>query len=397
MSFDPFGNHPHPDPADFLAAVGALGGPSQTAAALAEALGDAAPGSVPARVARVDRSRALVLPVGCPSRPSPVEPAAALAVGEWCVVAGLRDGGPGTVEATVPRRTTLVRHAAGSRSAAQVLAADVDIVALTTAVDRRVPARLIERLLALVWDSGARPVLLLTKTDLVDAATVRSVRRELADVALGVEVVAVSALTGTGAAEVAALVPTGSTLALLGSSGAGKSSLANLLLSGGNRSGGDLSGAERTGVDGTGDDPGEPAAVGPLRTGDVRGGDARGRHTTTWRELVAVPGGGALVDTPGLRSVGMWTSTDGVDTVFADIAELVGTCRFADCRHEGEPGCAVTAAVEANELSPARLAGWRALQREAAWAESRNDARLRSEIRQQWKQRSRDARGRSRP
>ncbi len=285
----------------------------------------------------------------------------------------MRGGGPGTVDAAVPARTALVRHASGARSAAQVLAADVDTVGLTAAVDQRVPARLIERLLALVWDSGARPVVVLTKTDLVDPAAVRSMRRDVAEVALGVDVLAVSARTGDGFDEVAELVAAGSTLALLGSSGAGKSSLANLLLAGG------------------------PVPDGPLRTGEVREADARGRHTTTWRELVAVPGGGALVDTPGLRSVGMWTSGDGVDTVFADVVELVGTCRFADCRHEGEPGCAVTAAVAAGELSAERVQGWRVLQREAAWSASRNDARLRSEMRQQWKQRSRDARGRIRP
>jgi len=358
------------DRSAFVAAVAALGGPQQTVGALARA-GDASPtGAVPSRVARVERGRALVLVIGCPSRPVPVEPVGDLAVGQWCVVTGLRDGGPGTVEAAMPRRTALVRHAAGARSTAQVLAADVDIVALTAAVDRRVPARLIERLLALVWDSGARPVIVLTKTDLVDSGTVASVR-----------VLAVSARTGAGADEIAALVPAGSTLALLGSSGAGKSSLANLMLSGGIPA----------------PDPGRPGRPGLLRTGQVRDADARGRHTTTWRELVGVPGGGALVDTPGLRSVGMWTSGDGVDTVFSDVVQLVASCRFADCRHDSEPGCAVTAAVDAGQLSPARLAGWRALQREATWAASRNDARLRSEIRQQWKQRSRDARHRSRP
>ncbi len=369
------------DRSAFVAAVAALGGPQQTVGALAMAVDASPTGAVPSRVARVERGRALVLVIGCPSRPVPVEPVGDLAVGQWCVVTGLRDGGPGTVEAAMPRRTALVRHAAGARSTAQVLAADVDIVALTAAVDRRVPARLIERLLALVWDSGARPVIVLTKTDLVDSGTVASVRREVAELALGVDVLAVSARTGASADEIAALVPAGSTLALLGSSGAGKSSLANLMLSGGIPA----------------PDPGRPGRPGLLRTGQVRDADARGRHTTTWRELVGVPGGGALVDTPGLRSVGMWTSGDGVDTVFSDVVQLVASCRFADCRHDSEPGCAVTAAVDAGQLSPARLAGWRALQREATWAASRNDARLRSEIRQQWKQRSRDARHRSRP
>lgn len=373
----------------FCAAVAALGAPGATADALAAALAGAPPGAVAARVARVDRGRALVLPVGPTSTgPSPasgtaipVAPAGTLAVGDWCVVSpgtdeGIGTGGdPGTVVSTLERRSALLRRAAGSRSVAQVLAADVDTVAIVAALDRSLPARQIERMLALVWDSGARPVLVLTKADLVDAGTVRVTRDRAADLALGVEVMAVSAVdggAGVGSDGLAALIPPGTTLALLGSSGAGKSTLANLLLAAG-------------GTDTL------------LRTGEVRESDARGRHTTTWRELVGVPGGGALIDTPGLRSVGLWTSGDGVDAVFADVAELIGTCRFADCRHDGEPGCAVTGAVEAGEVSADRVAGWRALQREAAYQAGRDDQRVRAEALKVWKRRSRGSRGRTRP
>jgi len=393
-----------PDPSSparpsLVTAVAALGGPRLTADALANALHAAPTGAVAARVARVDRGRALVLPVDAPpvdappvdpaagtagAGPVPVAPAGTAAVGDWCVVVPGPDGRPGTVVSSVDRRSALVRHAAGSRSVAQVLAADIDTVAIVAGLDRRLPARQIERMLALVWDSGARPVLVLTKTDLVDAGSLRATRARAVDLALGVDVLAVSAVSAVsatggdgdgeadGRAELAALVPAGTTLALLGSSGAGKSTLANLLLAAG--------------------------GVGTLlRTGEVREGDARGRHTTTWRELVGVPGGGALVDTPGLRSVGLWTSGDGVDTVFADVAELIGTCRFADCRHGGEPGCAVTGAIEAGEVSAERVAGWQALQREAAHQAGRTDHRVRAEALKVWKQRSRDSRGRTRP
>lgn len=358
-------------PGGLAGAVAALGGPPATAELLAGALPDAPAGAVPARVARVERGRALVLAVGCPTRARPVQPAGSLAVGDWCVVAGLRDGGPGTVAAVVPRRTALTRAAAGAASTRQVLAADVDVVAVLGALDRRLPARGLERMLALAWSGGARPVVVLSRADLVGtgerADSVLAVRRA----APGAGILVVSARTGEGVDDVRALVPAGTTLALLGSSGAGKSTLANVLLGHG--------------------------TAAHLRTGAVRDGDARGRHTTTWRELVAVPGGGALVDTPGLRSIGMPAGGAGVDAVYADVAELVGTCRFADCGHDGEPGCAVAAAVGAGELAPDRLAGWRTLQREASRQAGRTDARLRADARRIWKQRSRDARARGHP
>lgn len=352
-------------------AVADLGGPAETADLLAGLLTAAPAGSVPARLARVERGRALVLAVGSPDRARPVRFATGLgqpAVGDWCVVSGLRGRDSGIVEALAPRRTALVRSS-GPTSVAQVLAGDVDTVAIVGALDRRLPVRQVERMLALVWDSGARPVVVLTKADLVDAAARADAVEVATRTALGVEVLTFSAVSGEGGDAVRALVRPGSTLALLGSSGAGKSTLANVLLAG------SLA----------------------LRTGEVRDSDARGRHTTTWRELVGVPGGGALVDTPGLRTVAMWASGGGVDAVFADVAELVGTCRFADCRHEGEPGCAIGEAVAAGEVAPERLEGWRTLQREAAWQASRHDARLRADTAKKWKQRSRDARGRARP
>lgn len=354
-----------------VAAVAALGGGPATADALAVALGSAPPGSVPARVMRVERAASQVLALGCPGRPLRVQPAGRAAdphaVGRWCVVSGLRDGGPGLMQALVPSRTALVRHGPGGRSVAQVLAADLDTVAIVLAADRRLAARAVERMLVLGYDSGASPVVVLTKTDLVDRQQLAATMAELTRLAPGCRVVPVSSATGEGTAEVRALAGDGTTLALIGASGAGKSTLANVLLQ---RTAGAV--AELREGD-------SPVAARRLATGEVRGGDGRGRHTTTWRELVALPGGGALIDTPGLRSVGVWTSLDSVDAAYADVSELAGTCRFADCAHTGEPGCAITAAAESGQLNEKRLAGWRALQR------------------QTWKQRARDSRARSRP
>ena len=406
---EPLDNHPRqqPSPDDQPrtcrsadpAAVAALGGPPSTAAALTGLLAGAPPGARAARVARVDRGRVLVLPVGAQAGPVPADPGQAgaepagpqpagagvvgpLVVGDWCVVAPVPGaaGALPAVHAVLARRTCLVRADPGPRSTPQLLAADVDTVAVVAALDRPVPLRAVERLVALAWDSGATPVLVLTKADAPEdlAGALEQVR----DGSAGLEVLTVSAHTGAGLGAVAALVPPGTTLALLGSSGAGKSTLANAV----------LAAAGRTSAP---DGPGPASAQ--LRTGEVRPGDRRGRHTTSWRELVPVPGGGALLDTPGLRGVGVAGSADGVDTVFADVAGLAAACRFADCRHDGEPGCAIAAAVAAGDLDPDRVRRWRVLQREAAWQASRSDARVRAEQRQVWKRRSRDARGRNRP
>lgn len=367
-----------PGPGQLQAAVSVLGGPPQTAAALAAALATAPVGSVPARIVRVERGSAQVIPLGRTQRTFPVNAADTHAVGDWCVVSGLRDGGPGTLQAVLARRTALVRHAAGAASRDQVLAADVDTVAVLVAADQPIAARALERMLVLVYGSGANPVVVATKCELPDARTLAELRDQITRVALGLPVLLVSARTGQGSDQLTGLVGPGRTLALIGASGAGKSTLGNHL----------VGGTEPAQSRGT------PA---PLRTGEVRASDSRGRHTTTWRELVCVPGGGALIDTPGLRSIGIWAGGDSVDAAYPDVGELLGTCRFADCTHTAEPGCAILAAVASGQLDPQRLAGWRALQREAAHQASRTDARLRAEQRRTWKQRSRDSRARTRP
>jgi ribosome biogenesis GTPase / thiamine phosphate phosphatase len=206
---------------------------------------------------------------------------------------------------------------------------------------------------ALAWDSGAQPVVVLTKADLTDETD--AIAADLREAAPGVDVVAVSAVEADGLAPLTPYLETGRTLCLLGKSGAGKSTLANALL-------------------------GEEV----LATGDIRS-DGKGRHTTTHRELLVLSRGGLLLDTPGLRGAGLWVSADGLDRTFTDVEELVADCRFGDCGHDTEPGCAVRAAVDDGRLSQRRLDSWRKLQREAAWMERRTDARLRSEQRRAWR------------
>jgi ribosome biogenesis GTPase / thiamine phosphate phosphatase len=262
------------------------------------------------------------------------------AVGDWVA---LRDG---RIHAVLPRRTALTRRVPGSNAGEQVLAANVDLVVIVVAPGRDANPRRVERLLALAWESGARPVVVLGRADLCPdwGTDVASELAGLAAVAPGVQVMALSCYTGQGVEEIAAMLAPGRTAVLLGSSGVGKSTLVNRL------AGRDL-----------------------LATGELRD-DGRGRHTTTARQLVVLAGGGMVIDTPGLRELGLWSDAGGgTAAAFGDVEELAAGCRFDDCRHQTEPGCAVRAALEDGRLAADRFAAWEKLQRELAWVERRAD------------------------
>lgn len=280
----------------------------------------AEPGRQPARVGRVDRDRCTVRTVAGQLRAeAPVLPT----TGDWVV---LRSDPKPAVDAILPRWSALEREG-------QLLAANVDVVFVVAALDRPLNLNRIERELVLAWDSGARPAVVLTKSDSSPEADVLA--KTVAARAVGVDVILTSAATGAGVDDLLALLRPNRTAVLLGPSGAGKSTLVNRIL-----------------------DQEEQV------TSAVRAGDHKGRHTTSSRHLLVIPGGGVLIDTPGLRSVGLTGAEGGVALAFPDVEEIGRSCRFRDCRHTEEPGCAVRAAVDEGRLDRDRVASYRKLQAE---------------------------------
>ncbi|MCX5062269.1 ribosome small subunit-dependent GTPase A [Streptomyces sp. NBC_00201] len=316
-------------------------------------------GLLPGRVIRVDRGQCDVVTADGTVRAdtafvTPHDPLRVVCTGDW--VALETGGNPRYVRTYLPRRTAFVRSTSSKRSEGQILAANVDHAIVAVSLAAELDLGRIERFLALAWESGAQPLVVLTKADLVpDAATRSHLVQDVELSAPGVRVLTVSAQDGDGLDALVSLV-SGGTAVLLGQSGAGKSTLANALL-----------GAEVMDVQAT------------------RDIDGKGRHTTTTRNLLALPGGGVLIDTPGLRGVGLWDAEIGVGQVFAEIEELAGQCRFHDCAHEAEPGCAVRGAVEDGELPHRRLESYRKLMRENQWIVAKTDARVRAEVRREWK------------
>ena len=318
-------------------------------------------GLTPARVAREDREGYVLLTDAgeCPARLSgrlrhdARGPLDRPAVGDWVAV-DLAGGPPGMITGVLPRASAFVRKVAGETTAEQVVAANVDAVFLVAGLDGDFNPRRIERYLAAAWESGALPVVVLNKADLEPDLEARIAMIE--SVAIGVPVVALSALTGAGLAALAPWLAPGRTVALLGSSGVGKSTIVNALM-------------------------GETRQA----TNMVRADDSRGRHTTTRRELVRLPGGGLLIDTPGMRELQLWGGESGLGEAFPDIAELARECRFRDCAHAAEPGCRVREAVERGGLDPARFESWRKLQRELRRLALRQDARARAREVSKWK------------
>ncbi|MFG2843685.1 ribosome small subunit-dependent GTPase A [Kitasatospora sp. NPDC048296] len=270
--------------------------------------------------------------------------------GDWAA-ADLHAQPMAAVVALLPRSTAIIRKVAGKRSDGQVLAANVDTVLIAASLAADPDLGRIERFLALAWESGAEPLVVLTKADLVDDA--EFIRADVEAVAPGVTVLVVSAETGEGIDVLRACAP--GTTVVIGQSGVGKSTLTNALV-----------GSEVMAVQ------------------EARSVDQKGRHTTTTRELAALPGGGVLIDTPGLREVGLYGG-EGVDLAFADIAELAEQCRFHDCNHHTEPGCAVRAALADGTLPQRRMDSYLKLQRENEWIASRSDARVAKARLNKWK------------
>ena len=337
-------------------------------------------GRRPARVVAVHKETAIVRGDVSGDRPATVSgrfryDALAVsdfpAVGDWVALEPTDSGAgaddPAIIAAVMPRRAAFVRSAAdasrrtaGNLADEQVIAANVDIAFLVAGLDGDFNLRRLERYLAVAWSSGVTPVIVLNKADI--ARDLEQRLHAVAGIAPGVPIVVLSALTGDHVADLEPYLGQGHTSVVLGSSGVGKSTLVNTLL-----------GEQRQAVS------------------DVREDDSRGRHTTTHRELFALPGGALLIDTPGIRSLEVAGADEGVDTAFDDIAEIAARCRFSDCSHEREPGCAIRLAVDDKTLDAGHLANYRKLERELAYAERREDPRARAAEAKRWRQIHKDA------
>jgi len=285
-------------------------------------------------------------------------------VGDWILARFPADpaGGAAVIHHVLNRRTAFSRQAPGRRTVEQIVAANVDTVFLVQSLNRDLNCRRLERYLTLLWESGAEPVIVLSKLDLQPEAD--ETEAQVRSVARGVAVLRTSAVLPGGMDSLSPYLVPGRTVALVGSSGVGKSTILNQL-------------AGR-----------EVARVKAIRDDD------RGRHTTTSRQLVVLPGGAILLDTPGMRTVLLWEGADGLEQTFADLEALAGECRFRDCAHEAEPGCAVRAALEAGTLDAGRFQSYRKLEREVRHHEARTNIQARLAEQHRWKQIHREARRR---
>ena len=319
-------------------------------------------GFVPARVVRADRGSVLAMAADGLQRAKPSTrllkaadgPAEHPAVGDWVAVRSAVDADVAQIEAVLPRASAITRGDPGKPADVQVLASNIDVVFVVHPIAEAPNLRRIERELSLAWESGAIPVVVLTKGDLSVDSEAAGLTVEA--IAPGADVLVTSALSGEGVGALLGYLEGHRTAVLIGPSGAGKSTLINSLI-------------------------GEERQV----TREVRVADGRGRHTTVTRELVVLPDGGLLIDTPGLRALGLTGSEEGISSAFPEIEAAAVDCRFRDCTHAGEPGCAVLAAVEAGEIPEERLESYRKLLREAQVVAAKTDHRLRAEETRKWK------------
>ncbi|MBK8912356.1 MAG: ribosome small subunit-dependent GTPase A [Chlorobi bacterium] len=284
------------------------------------------------------------------------------AVGDWVAVAIEQGGDMAIIHGVLPRRSAFSRNAVGGRTEQQIIAANIDALVIVTGLDNNFNVRRIERYLTAAWDSGATPIVVLNKADQCPNLDERIA--EVEGVAIGTTVIAISALEGVGIGTLREHLRPGVTAALVGSSGVGKSTIINQLI-----------GQDRQ------------------ATGSTSQSVGKGKHTTTHRELIPLPNGAILMDTPGMRELQLWGGNDdGVSEIFGDIEELAASCRFSDCRHEGEPGCAVGNALRNGQLNPSRFENYRKLQRELAYQNRRQDEGAMRAEKERWKKLSKQYR-----
>ena len=282
-------------------------------------------------------------------------------VGDWVIYSPIENESKAVIHKVLNRKSRFIRQGAGTKVEQQIVAANVDYVFIVSSLNRDFNVRRIERYVLLTYESGASPVIVLTKKDLCDDLDEKM--REVQTAAIGVPVVAVNNLLQEGYDDLAPFMSEGKTIALLGSSGVGKSSLLNGLMN-----------------------------EDVQKTSSTRETDDKGRHTTTHRELFMIPNGAVIIDTPGMRELQIWDGTDSLDSTFSDIEELAKQCRFNDCQHQSEPGCAVKEAIEQGILSEDRLKSYEKLQREIQYSLRKQDKMKALMEKKKWKKIHKDMR-----